>query len=129
MLFGLKKIKLKTDMTKNWKVYTILISLILGFPLAGTGIILSLFYLHILCLSVKELVGTSSLMYLVNEAILVLIYLYQGWIPFSLMFVMASAGFYSGYIGSHVALKVDEKLLRAVFLIAVIIIALVALLK
>lgn len=112
---------------KNWRVLTILYGFIfgayLGFSGAGAGIVVTLFYISTLGMTMTQAIATKRLMHGVPFLIAATGYLWQGWLQLDLFLTVFAGCLAAGYAGSHITLKVNNKILRLFFLVSAILMA------
>ncbi len=95
----------------------------LGISGAGTGTFCGVLMLSTFGLKAQEMLGTRAVALLFPGLLAGIGYYLQDFLHLQLLAVMVAACLPAGYVGAHLAVKMNEKLLRVLFLCAVIVLA------
>lgn len=129
-LFFIKKDKQNTEqhLTKYWKVKSLLggflVGAYFGFSGAGAGTLTSLVLMSLFGLSMRHTLGTRKFIHLPIHLVSTAAYYYAGLIIWPVFLSMFAGCLVAGWVGSHIALKVPERILRPLFLSVIVILCL-----
>lgn len=117
----------KTKLPKLWKIYAFLMGLftgsLIGFGIAGVGMITSMLMFGILKMSLKETIGAKQVLMFIPALAATIGYLFHNLISIPLLISLFAGATLGGYLGSSWVVRMDVKVLKKVFTIAIIIIA------
>jgi|GEM_PF-1349316 len=107
------------DLPEKWKIRSIFLSLVVGvyfgFSGAGVGILTSLILYGIFGLSLRNTLGTRKFIHLPIHIISAISYYFLGLINWPIFLSMFSGCLVAGWIGSTIAIKVSERVLKPIF--------------
>lgn len=89
----------------------------------GYVTILTIVFVTLFGMSYAEAVGTTKLVNVFSSLVATLIFIWEGLVDYGLGFILGITMFAGAYIGATVAVKINERLLRQIFLSAVILLA------
>ena len=116
---------------KHKPVFAVIFGMFLGayfgFSGAGGGILSGVLLISLLNLSVLQTIATKRILHAPAFLFSALSYLYMGWLDPYLFATMFSACLASGFVGSHMSLRINEKILGYIFIAAAAIMALLIL--
>jgi uncharacterized protein len=95
-----------------------------GLYSGGYVTILTAVLVAFLAMPFGEAVGTTKLINVFSSLIATVIFIWQGFVDYRLGIILAVTMFAGAYIGAHYASKMNETLLRRIFLTTVILLAL-----
>lgn len=104
-------------------IITFLLAIYGGLYSGGYVTILTAAFVAFLGMSYTESVGSTKLINVFSSAIATLVFMWQGFVDYSLGAVLAVTMFIGAYIGAHYATKMNELWLRRIFLGTVILLA------
>lgn len=108
------------DRPENWRVLTIIYGLLfgayLGFSGAGGGIAVTLFYISVLGMTMTQSVATKRYVHAIPFITAGIGYFWQGWLQWDLLLAMFAGCLVAGYAGSHLTLRINDKILKIVFM-------------
>lgn len=117
----------KTNLPSLWKTYAFLMGLftgtLVGFGIAGVGMITSMLMFGVLRLSLKETIGAKQVLMFIPALAATIGFIAHGLISIPLLIALFTGATIGGYMGSSWVVKMDVRLLKKVFTIAIILIA------
>lgn len=121
------------EMPQLWKFYALLygcfIGAYIGFSGAGGGILSGLVLLSVFGLTVTQSIATKRIIHAVPFVTSAIGYYVMGWLEPILFSVVFFACLCAGWVGGHITLKLNEKLLKFIFLTAAILMAAMILMR
>ena len=128
MLFDSKRYREKSQsLPARWKMQSVFFSLIVGiyfgFSGAGAGTLSTLILVGPLRLSLKHALGTRKFIHIPIHLISMATYYTLGLIHWELFFSMFAGCIIAGWLGSHIAIKTPDRILRPLFFTIIIFIA------
>lgn len=111
----------------RWKilaaVYGFLIGVYIGFSGAGGGVVSGLILISVFGMTVTQSIATKRLIHAVPLVTAAIGYWYMGWLQPVLFGVVFAGCLGGGWLGSHLTLRLNEKVLKFIFLTAAVLMA------
>lgn len=108
-------------------LFGLVIGTYIGFSGAGGGILSGLLLISVMNLSVLQTIATKRFIHAPAFIISAGAYYYMGWLDPMLFFTVFTACLAAGFVGSHMSLRINEKILGYIFIAAAAIMALLIL--
>lgn len=121
------------EMPRLWAHYAVIygffIGAYIGFSGAGGGIVTGLVLLSLFGLTVTQSIATKRIIHAVPFVTSAIGYYYMGWLQPALFFTIFMACLCAGWVGGHITLRLNEKVLKFIFLSAAVLMAALIVLK
>ena len=121
----------EAPLPQNWSLYAVIygffIGAYIGFSGAGGGIVTGLVLVSFFGLTMTQSIATKRIIHALPFITSAFGYLAMGWLQWDLFLTVFSACLCAGWVGSHITLRLNEKVLKVIFLSAAILMALIIL--
>ena len=116
-----------------WRVWALLGSLVLTFYAvysgAGSATLIQMFLMMVFGYTHTGGMAIRNYMLMIPQALGAIAFFHSGWIYAQVIIPMLAACILAGYMGTHIAHRMNEKLLRKIFFIAVLVMAAISIFR